>query len=184
MPETNENFILISTYPGEESYTLSLFMNNAAKYGIKRAFPVGIVYDIVAESTLKGLDIRLEANRDKDIIASALTLPEIKGCRFKKKEKPNFFNSSSLINTDIGEEKIVVKKLKKIKGVTEDHSTYGIYDVYTKFEAKTPEKLKEIYDHKIRGIAGIRSTLELKIINDGGFIVDEKGRIKKYPLIQ
>ncbi|MBS7623195.1 Lrp/AsnC ligand binding domain-containing protein [Candidatus Bathyarchaeota archaeon] len=69
-----------------------------------------------------------------------------------------------LINTEIGFEEEVSRKLKKTPNITEVYVVYGIYDVVAKVEAETMEKLKEIVTQKIRRLKEIRSTLTMIVV--------------------
>lgn len=66
-----------------------------------------------------------------------------------------------MINTDIGHEDDVIKKLKKLTNVKEVYTVYGVYDIVTKVEAETMEKLKENVFANIRRIEEVRSTLTM-----------------------
>ncbi|MEM2911953.1 MAG: Lrp/AsnC ligand binding domain-containing protein [Candidatus Bathyarchaeia archaeon] len=71
-----------------------------------------------------------------------------------------------LINTEIGSEADVLKDLKKIEGVEEAFSVYGVYDVIAKVTADTMDKLKEIVTWRIRRLDKVRSTLTMIIIEE------------------
>ena len=49
-----------------------------------------------------------------------------------------------LLNTEIGSEKQVLKALKKIEGVEEAHSLWGVYDIIANIKAENIDKLKDI----------------------------------------
>jgi DNA-binding Lrp family transcriptional regulator len=49
-----------------------------------------------------------------------------------------------LLNTEIGAEKQVLKALKKIEGVEEAHSLWGVYDIIANIKAENIDKLKDI----------------------------------------
>ena len=66
-----------------------------------------------------------------------------------------------LINCNIGEEESVKDQLRSIEGVKDVHQTFGAYDIVTKVELPTAEKLREIITWKIRKIQEIRSTLTM-----------------------
>ena len=53
----------------------------------------------------------------------------------------------------------VLRKLRKIEGVTEAHFLYGPYDAYAKIESHTQKGIHEIVFDKIRAIKDIRSTM-------------------------
>jgi DNA-binding Lrp family transcriptional regulator len=71
-----------------------------------------------------------------------------------------------LINTEIGSEADVLKDLKKIDGVEEAFSVYGVYDIIAKVTADTMDKLKEIVTWRIRRLDKVRSTLTMIIIEE------------------
>ena len=71
-----------------------------------------------------------------------------------------------LINTEIGSETDVLKDLKKIEGVEEAFSVYGVYDRIAKVTADTMDKLKEIVTWRIRRLDKVRSTLTMIIIEE------------------
>ncbi|MGB9854081.1 MAG: Lrp/AsnC ligand binding domain-containing protein [Candidatus Bathyarchaeales archaeon] len=71
-----------------------------------------------------------------------------------------------LINTEIGSEADVLKDLKKIEGVEEAFSVYGVYDIIAKVTADTMDKLKEIVTWRIRRLDKVRSTLTMIIIEE------------------
>ena len=66
-----------------------------------------------------------------------------------------------LINVEIGTENDVLNKLKEIPGVTEAWIVFGVYDIITKVEADSSEKLKDFISRSIRKIEGVRNTLTL-----------------------
>ncbi|MEM2028879.1 MAG: Lrp/AsnC ligand binding domain-containing protein, partial [Candidatus Bathyarchaeia archaeon] len=47
-----------------------------------------------------------------------------------------------LINAEIGSEGEVLNELKKVEGVEEAYSVYGVYDIVAKVRAESMEKLK------------------------------------------
>ncbi|MEM3550047.1 MAG: Lrp/AsnC ligand binding domain-containing protein [Candidatus Bathyarchaeia archaeon] len=71
-----------------------------------------------------------------------------------------------LINTEIGSEADVLKDLKKIEGIEEAYSVYGVYDIIAKIGAETMDKLKEIVTWRIRRLDRVRSTLTMIIIEE------------------
>lgn len=66
-----------------------------------------------------------------------------------------------LINVEAGSEEEVLNQLTKIEGIEESYLSYGVYDLITKVQADTMEKLKDVVAHKIRALNQIRSTLTL-----------------------
>jgi DNA-binding Lrp family transcriptional regulator len=71
-----------------------------------------------------------------------------------------------LINTEIGSEADVLKDLRKIEGVEEAHSVYGVYDIIAKVSAESMDKLKEIVTWRIRRLDKVRSTLTMIIVEE------------------
>ncbi|MCQ5363164.1 MAG: Lrp/AsnC ligand binding domain-containing protein [Candidatus Methanomethylicia archaeon] len=67
-----------------------------------------------------------------------------------------------LINTARGSEDKVLNELKKIEGIIEVHTLYGMYDIIAKVEIKeTEKKFKENITWKIRRINEVESTITL-----------------------
>ena len=66
-----------------------------------------------------------------------------------------------LLQCDDGIEKEVLKKIGKINEVIEVHETFGPYDAVVKIETSSPKQVKQIFNEKIHGLSGIRSTLTL-----------------------
>ncbi len=71
-----------------------------------------------------------------------------------------------LINTEIGSENEVLKTLKKVSGVKEAYSVYGVYDIVAKIEAETMDKLKEMVTWHIRRLDKVRSTLTMIVTEE------------------
>ncbi|MCW4032672.1 MAG: Lrp/AsnC ligand binding domain-containing protein [Candidatus Bathyarchaeota archaeon] len=69
-----------------------------------------------------------------------------------------------LINTEIGYENEILKELKKIKTVKEAHVIYGVYDIITRVEAESMDKLKEAISWNIRRLDKVKSTLTMIVI--------------------
>ncbi len=69
-----------------------------------------------------------------------------------------------LINAEIGSESEVLNELKKIEGVEEAYSVYGVYDIIAKVKADSMEKLKDIVAWRIRKLNKVRSTLTMIVI--------------------
>jgi len=66
-----------------------------------------------------------------------------------------------MINTEVGAEKEVLERLRKLTDIKESYAVFGIYDIVAKIEAESMEKLKEIIDWRIRRLDKIRSTLTM-----------------------
>jgi DNA-binding Lrp family transcriptional regulator len=71
-----------------------------------------------------------------------------------------------LINVESGTEEEVLKELKKIEGVEEGYYSYGVYDIITKINAESMEKLKDLVTHKVRTVNRVRSTLTLILMEE------------------
>jgi len=71
-----------------------------------------------------------------------------------------------LINTEIGSEADVLKDLKKVEGVEEAHSVYGVYDIVARVKADTMDKLKEIVTWRVRRLDKVRSTLTMIAVEE------------------
>ncbi len=71
-----------------------------------------------------------------------------------------------LINVESGAEEEVVGQLKKISGVEEAYYSYGVYDIITKVNADTMEKLKNMVTRNVRTLNHVRSTLTLIIMEE------------------
>jgi len=70
-----------------------------------------------------------------------------------------------LINAEIGSEGEVLSELRKVEGVEEAYSVYGVYDVVAKVKADSMEKLKDIVTWRIRRLNKVRSTLTMIVID-------------------
>jgi DNA-binding Lrp family transcriptional regulator len=70
-----------------------------------------------------------------------------------------------LINAEIGSEGEVLADLKKVEGVDEAYSVYGVYDVIVKVKADSMDKLKDIVTWRIRRLDKVRSTLTMIVID-------------------
>lgn len=71
-----------------------------------------------------------------------------------------------LINTEIGSESDVLKTLKKVEGVKEAYTVYGVYDIIAKMTAETMDKLKELVTWHVRRLDKVRSTLTMIVIEE------------------
>ncbi len=71
-----------------------------------------------------------------------------------------------LINVESGAEEEVIIELKKIPGVEEAYYSYGVYDIITKINADSMEKLKDMVTKKIRALSKVRSTLTLIMMEE------------------
>ena len=66
-----------------------------------------------------------------------------------------------LINCELGSEEQIIDELKQLSDVKQVLGTFGAYDILTKVESDTVEKLRETITWEIRKIPKIRSTLTL-----------------------
>jgi DNA-binding Lrp family transcriptional regulator len=66
-----------------------------------------------------------------------------------------------MINTEVGAEKEVLERLRRLADIKESYAVFGIYDIVAKIEADSMEKLKEIIDWRIRRLDKVRSTLTM-----------------------
>ena len=64
-----------------------------------------------------------------------------------------------LINVESGADAEVLQAIKKISNVKEAYQVYGVYDIVTKVEAESMDKLKDIVTNRIRRLDKVRSTL-------------------------
>jgi DNA-binding Lrp family transcriptional regulator len=71
-----------------------------------------------------------------------------------------------LINVETGSEEEVVGELRKITGVEEAYFSYGVYDIITKINSPSMEKLKEMVTKKVRALTKVRSTLTLIMMEE------------------
>jgi DNA-binding Lrp family transcriptional regulator len=71
-----------------------------------------------------------------------------------------------LINVETGSEEEVVGELRKISGVEEAYFSYGVYDIITKINSPSMEKLKEMVTKQIRALTKVRSTLTLIMMEE------------------
>ena len=69
-----------------------------------------------------------------------------------------------LVNAEIGGEEEVLKEIKKVEGVEEAHTVYGVYDIIVKIKAETMDRLKEVVTWHIRRINKVRSTLTMIVV--------------------
>ena len=67
------------------------------------------------------------------------------------------------INTEIGSEPNVLETLKKLEGVEEAHSLFGIYDIIASLKADTINRLKWLITKRIGKIEKISAKLTLII---------------------
>ena len=71
-----------------------------------------------------------------------------------------------LINAELGSEGEVLNELKKVEGIEEAYSVYGVYDIIAKVRGETMEKLKDVVTWRIRRMNKVRSTLTMIVIEE------------------
>jgi DNA-binding Lrp family transcriptional regulator len=71
-----------------------------------------------------------------------------------------------LINVESGSEDEVLKELRTVEGIEESYFSYGVYDIITKIQAETMEKLKDMVSRRIRTLTKVRSTLTLIMMEE------------------
>ena len=69
-----------------------------------------------------------------------------------------------LINSDLGAEEDLLKKLRDIPNVKEVYVVYGVYDIVARVEADTMEKVKETITWHVRRLDKVRSTLTMIVV--------------------
>ena len=69
-----------------------------------------------------------------------------------------------MINTELGSESMVLKRLNEIEGVKETFLVYGVYDIIARIETETMQELKDIVALKVRRLDKVRSTLTMIVI--------------------
>ena len=65
-----------------------------------------------------------------------------------------------LMNVESGCEEIVLNQVRKLAGVREAYFVYGVYDIVSKIEAASMDKLREIASN-LRRVDKVRSTLTM-----------------------
>jgi DNA-binding Lrp family transcriptional regulator len=79
-----------------------------------------------------------------------------------------------LINTESGTEDKVIQELRKIRGIIEVHTLYGMHDIIVKVNIEDrPDKLKEDLIWKIRMINEVQCTTTL-LVADSHIVAEEK----------
>ncbi|RLE56206.1 MAG: Lrp/AsnC family transcriptional regulator [Candidatus Methanomethylicota archaeon] len=69
-----------------------------------------------------------------------------------------------LINTQIGGEHEVLRRILKIDEVDQAYLVYGVYDIVAKVKAETMEKLRDAITWKIRKMDKVMSTITMIVI--------------------
>jgi|Deesub1362A_J573_1020465.scaffolds.fasta_scaffold00023_220 Lrp/AsnC family transcriptional regulator for asnA, asnC and gidA len=62
------------------------------------------------------------------------------------------------IGTELGKEREIANKLRKLPEVKEVYGTFGHFDILVKVEGNTPQDIGEIVIEKIRRISGVNMT--------------------------
>jgi DNA-binding Lrp family transcriptional regulator len=76
-----------------------------------------------------------------------------------------------LLNTEIGAENHVLKAIKRLNGVEEAYSLWGVYDIIVNVTAKSMEELKHIITHQINEIGQINSKLTMIIYDKAPVVI-------------
>jgi DNA-binding Lrp family transcriptional regulator len=58
----------------------------------------------------------------------------------------------------------VIKDLEKVEGVSEAHTSRGMYDAVAIVQAESFSAVKEIVSKRIRGLGNVKSTLTLTLV--------------------
>lgn len=66
-----------------------------------------------------------------------------------------------LLNTELGQEAVIIEALSDVEEITNTRSLYGIYDLIIEMEAASMDKVKEIVFNKIRRLDNVKSTITL-----------------------
>ncbi len=77
------------------------------------------------------------------------------------KGKSRLVKAYVLINCNLGTEKNIITTLNAIKGITEAHGTFGLYDIFAKVESDDEKEIQKIITHSIRQMSEIHSTMTL-----------------------
>ncbi|MGD0406173.1 MAG: Lrp/AsnC family transcriptional regulator [Candidatus Bathyarchaeia archaeon] len=88
-----------------------------------------------------------------------------------------------LLNTEIGAENQVLKVLKKIEGVEEAHTLWGVYDIIANIKADNMEKLKYIITKRIEKIGKINSKLTMIITEKPQTTLQEQVIFEQNPIL-
>lgn len=68
-----------------------------------------------------------------------------------------------LLNAELGSITDVLKNLKKVEGVDEVYSVYGVHDIIVRVRAKSVDELEEIITDRIRRSDEVRTTLTMLV---------------------
>ncbi len=88
-----------------------------------------------------------------------------------------------LLNTEIGAETQVLNALKKIEGVEEAHSLWGVYDIIANVRADSMEKLRYIITKRVGKIARINSKLTMITVDKQAPVLQEQVMFEQNPIL-
>jgi len=76
-----------------------------------------------------------------------------------------------LLNSDLGSDETIIKKVKEILGSEESvkyevQGVYGVYDIILKVTSDNSDKLRSVITNKIRKIDKVQSTLTMMVIEE------------------
>lgn len=75
------------------------------------------------------------------------------------------FSAYEFINCEAGKAELVVKQLRKIKGLKQAHVVTGLHDIVAYIEAPSLNELTRLIINKIQGIKGVNRTLTCMVVN-------------------
>ena len=78
-----------------------------------------------------------------------------------------------LINSDLGADESIIKKIKESLADEKDtqykiRGVYGVYDIVLKLTSDSADALSSTITNKIRKIASVQSTLTMMVIDEQG----------------
>ncbi len=78
-----------------------------------------------------------------------------------------------LINSDLGADETIIKKIKESLADEKDiqhkiRGVYGVYDIVLKLTSDNTDTLRSTITNKIRKITSVQSTLTMMVIEDQG----------------
>lgn len=76
-----------------------------------------------------------------------------------------------LLNSDLGSDETIIKKVKEILGSEESvkyevQGVYGVYDIILKVTSENSDILRSVITNKIRKIDKVQSTLTMMVIEE------------------
>jgi DNA-binding Lrp family transcriptional regulator len=75
------------------------------------------------------------------------------------------FAAYEFINCDAGKAELVVKQLRKIKGMRQAHVVTGLHDIVAFVEAPSLNELTKLVISRIQGTKGVNRTLTCLVVN-------------------